>query len=254
MEKNIKNSFGKVQDKSAQDKQRSKIKSVEKKQVVKKTTNELVIKVLDLKGKEVKEIPLKKEIFNSPVNERLMAQYVRVYLANQRQGTASTKMRGEVVGSTRKIYRQKGTGKARHGDIRAPIFVGGGVTFGPKPRDYSLKMNKKQQLKALFDALTLKYKNNQIEALDDGFLKIEPKTKVLYSFLKQTNNNKKKTLLILPKIEKNNLILAARNIHNLAIVGADSINAYNILNTEKIFFVEKALELFVSHFFKKNEN
>ena len=254
MEKNIKSSFGKAQDKSAQDKQKTKIKTVEKKEVKKTVASKLVIKVLDLKGKEVKEIPLRKEIFNSPVNERLMAQYVRVYLANQRQGTASTKMRGEVAGSTRKIYRQKGTGKARHGDIRAPIFVGGGVTFGPKPRDYSLKMNKKQQRKALFDSLTLKYKNNQIEGLEDGFLKIEPKTKALYLFLKQTNNNKKKILLILPKIEKNNLILASRNIPNLAVVGADSINAYNVLNSEKIFFVEKALEVFVNHFFKKNED
>jgi large subunit ribosomal protein L4 len=241
MEKNIKN-FTSV--KITADKQKSKLK----------TTSKLIMKVLDLKGKEIKEITLKKEIFASPVNERLIAQYVRVYLANQRQGTASTKMRGEVVGSTRKIYRQKGTGKARHGDIRAPIFVGGGVTFGPKPRDYSLKMNKKQQRKALFDSLTLKYKNNQIEGLEDGFLKIEPKTKVLYLFLKQTNNNKRKTLLVLPKIEKNNLILASRNIPNLAIVAADSINAYNVLNSEKIFFVEKALELFVNHFFKKNEN
>ncbi len=241
MEKNIKNS---PPVKTTADKQKSKLK----------TTSKLIMKVLDLKGKEIKEVPLKKEIFASPVNERLIAQYVRVYLANQRQGTASTKMRGEVVGSTRKIYRQKGTGKARHGDIRAPIFVGGGVTFGPKPRDYSLKMNKKQQRKALFDSLTLKCKNNQIEGLEDGFLKIEPKTKVLYLFLKQTNNNKRKTLLVLPKIEKNNLILASRNIPNLAIVAADSINAYNVLNSEKIFFVEKALELFVNHFFKKNEN
>lgn len=241
MEKNIKNS---TSVKTTADKQKSKLK----------TTSKLTMKVLDLKGKEIKEIALKKEIFASPVNERLIAQYVRVYLANQRQGTASTKMRGEVVGSTRKIYRQKGTGKARHGDIRAPIFVGGGVTFGPKPRDYSLKMNKKQQKKALFDSLTLKYKNNQIEGLEDGFLKIEPKTKVLYLFLKQTNNNKRKTLLVLPKIEKNNLILASRNIPNLVIVAADSINAYNVLNSEKIFFVEKALELFVNHFFKKNEN
>src|SRR3989338_9847754 len=103
-----------------------------------------------------------KEIFAVEASPRLLAQYVRVYLANRRQGTASAKTRAEVKGSTRKIYKQKGTGKARHGDIKAPIFIGGGVVGGPIPRDFSLKFNKKQKRKVLFYALTLKLKQKDI--------------------------------------------------------------------------------------------
>src|SRR3989339_216040 len=118
----------------------------EKKPSVKKNIT-LSVRVFSIDGKEKKTIELNKNIFDVKVSPSLLAQAVRVYLANQRAGTASSKTRSEVVGSTRKIYRQKGTGKARHGSLKAPIFVGGGVVGGPKPRDFSLKINKKQKTK-----------------------------------------------------------------------------------------------------------
>src|SRR3989338_5152877 len=132
----------------------------------KKLDKGLVAKVFDTKGALKKTIDLPKEIFGVQENNILLAQAVRVYLANQRQGTVSTKTRGEVAGSTRKIYRQKGTGRARHGSIRAPIFVHGGLVFGPKPRDYSMKFPKKMRKAALASALSSKVNDAQVKVVD----------------------------------------------------------------------------------------
>lgn len=212
--------------------------------------NNLSLAVFNIKGEQQDNLSLPKEIFDVKVNPRLIAQYIRVYLANQRQGTASTKTRGEVTGSTRKIYRQKGTGRARHGDIKAPIFVGGGIVHGPKPRDYSLKINKKQKLQALYSALTQKNKENNIIALSDEFIKIKPKTKIFAEFLQKLNLHKQKILLVLPKTGKNNLTLAVRNIPNLRIIGATVINPYEILRNQKILMTEEALATIKKHFTK----
>src|SRR5581483_3879222 len=119
--------------------------------------------VYDLKGKAIGRVTLPSEVFGVEENPHLLAQAVRVYLANQRQGTVSTKTRGEVQGSTRKIYRQKGTGRARHGGIRAPIFVHGGIVFGPKPREFSLSMPQKMRRLALFTALSGKVKDGELK-------------------------------------------------------------------------------------------
>lgn len=214
---------------------------------------DLMIKVYDISGKETGKLELPKEIFSVEVNPILIAQYVRVYLANQRQGNAATRTRSEVTGSTRKIYRQKGTGKARHGDIKAPIFVGGGIVGGPKPRDYSLKINKKQKRKALFSALTLKCKENKIIGLSNDFIKIKPKTKIFANFLNQLKLSKTKNLLVIPKIEKNNLLLAVRNLPNMNFLDATLINAYDILKYNYIFIIEEALTVINKHFLH-NEN
>jgi len=208
----------------------------------------LTIKVYDLKGKEKKEVELPKEIFDVKGNLKVLAQYVRIYLANQRQGTASTKTRGEVAGSTRKIYRQKGTGRARHGSIKAPIFVGGGITFGPKPRDYSLKLNKKMKKLALYLALTLKNKEGKIIGLADEFMQIEPKTKVFAQFLNNLGLEKEKILLLTPDGEKRNLILAVRNLPNLKYQNATSINPYTILNSDRVMIIEDALKVIKNTF------
>jgi large subunit ribosomal protein L4 len=145
---------------------------------VTKVTRGVKIDVLDLTGKVQTSIDLPAELFGAKVNKQIMAQAVRVYLANQRQGTQSTKTRGEVTGSTRKIYRQKGTGRARHGGITAPIFVGGGIALGPKPRDYGLSLPKKMRRVALASALTSQLNAGKVKVVD-GFDTIEPKTKVL---------------------------------------------------------------------------
>lgn len=213
----------------------------------------LSIKVFDLEGKEKKELVLAKEIFSVKVSPKLLAQYVRVYLANQRQGNASTKTRGEVIGSTRKIYRQKGTGKARHGDIKAPIFVGGGVVGGPTPRDYSLKMNKKQKQKALFGALSLKYEKKLIFGLTETALKTEPKTKIMASFLKKMDWTGKRVLFVLPEL-RNNLVLASRNLYEPELIEAKTLNPYIVMRADVILFLEPSVNIVVNHFLKKNED
>jgi large subunit ribosomal protein L4 len=216
-------------------------KKQENKKDVKKQKKETGISILKyfIDGKK-EDLSLDKKIFNIKINPKNLALYVRVYLANQRQGTASTKTRSEVSGSTRKIYRQKGTGRARHGDIKAPIFVGGGVVFGPKPRDYSLKLNKKQKKKALLEALVYQFKQGNLLIFDNEFLQIKPKTKNLSSFLEKNNLAKEKKLIVLPKMEKNNLILAGRNIPNLNFTSLESLNAYNLLVSQKVIFLEDA--------------
>jgi large subunit ribosomal protein L4 len=212
----------------------------------------LSISVYDIKGAEIKNLELPKELFSVAANNELLAQYVRVYLSNKHQGTASTKTRGDVAGSTRKIYRQKGTGRARHGSIKAPIFVGGGVVGGPKPRDYSLRLNKKQKRKALFMALTLKQKEHNIIAIDNA-LTIEAKTKLVAGFLSTLGLANKRTLFIFPKIGKNNFILASRNIPLASLVDVFTLNPYNLLQAHKVIFVDNALSVLEKHV-SKNEN
>jgi len=155
--------------------------------------------VYDLKGKVSESINLPEAIFGVKVNKTLMTQAVRVYLANQRRGTLSTKSRGEVKISTRKIYRQKGTGRARHGAASAPIFVGGGIAFGPKPRDFSLKLNQNMKRVALFSALTAKLKDGEIKVIT-GLEKLEPKTAKMADVLENLalNGKKSQVLIIMP--------------------------------------------------------
>lgn len=228
------------------------LKTKQAKTKVKKLKVELglTIPVYGLDGKEKGVLALPKEIFSLEANPKLLAQYVRVYLANRRQGNASTKTRGEVTGSTRKFYRQKGTGRARHGDIKAPIFIGGGVVGGPKHRDFSLKLNKKQVRKSLFSAFTLKFKGKEILGINDDFVKMESKTKKLAGFLKSIGLESKRVLLTVPKMEKSSLVLAARNLPNVQLLDSASLNAYDVLNNSAIIFSKEALEVLKQKFLK----
>ena len=202
----------------------------------------LTMDVYDVKGKIAGKVSLSKEIFAAKVNPVLMAQAVRVYLANQRKGTASTKTRGEVTASTRKIYRQKGTGRARHGGISAPIFVGGGIAFGPKPKDYSLSLPKKMKRLALASALTSKVKDGAIMVVE-GLEKLEPKTKKMYRVITSILGEKAKspkTLLVLPgKVES--VQRSARNIEGVTIRPANLLNTYEVLNSSRLLFMKDAL-------------
>lgn len=220
----------------------------------KATSISLEIPMYDLSGGKKTPAKVSKEIFGNRVNEKLLAQYVRVYLTNQRQGTLSTKTRAEIVSSKRKIYRQKGTGRARHGARSAPIFVGGGVAFGPKPKSFSLKINKKQKKRALFGALTFAFQNKNILGLSDEAINVKPKTKEVFSFLKKFDFDAKRILLVLPKLEKNNLLLASRNIPNLEVIDAKSLNTFKVLKHEKIIFLKNALAILENHFLKRHEN
>ena len=204
----------------------------------------LSLSIYDIDGKEQRTVELPKEVFAVKVKPGLLAQAVRVYLVNQRQGNVKVKTRSEVIGSTRKIYRQKVTGKARHGAIKAPIFVGGGVAHGPKQKDYNLKFNKKERKLALYGVLSSKLKENKIFGLDEKALTMKPKTKAVVNFLKELKLLGKNNLMILKKMETNNLVLAMRNIPNITFVDANSLNTYMVLKSSSLIFVENALEVF----------
>lgn len=231
---------------------------IEKKTIVKtpavRKPSGLTAEVFDLYGKFVEKIQLPKEIFGAKENPKLVSQAVRVYLNNQRRGTASTKSRGEVRISTRKIWRQKGLGRARHGAKSAPIFVGGGVAFGPKPRDFSLNLNKKMRKAALFAVLSSKQKDGEIRVLKN-LEKIEPKTKNVEKILTKMNFNPKKRniLLVTAKEKMENAEKAARNLKGVRILKASSLNTYDALNNQCIFFAKESLEDLKSTFLKENK-
>lgn len=212
-------------------------------------SKQLSMPVYGENGLESKKVHLPKELFGIEARPRLLAQYVRVYQANQRQGTASTKTRGEVQSSSKKIYRQKGTGKARHGTITAPIFVGGGVVGGPKPRDYSLKMNKKQKQLALLYSLSLKAQEGSIFGLTDDIMKMEPKTKDAAALFNKIGV-KKSLLCVVPEMADNGFVLSMRNLGNIKVIHAANLNAYQIIKYNQVAFVEKSLDVMKNSFIK----
>lgn len=216
------------------------------------TKNE--VDVYSLSGKHIRTEKLLKDIFQKKNNPELIAQYIRIYLHNQRQGTVSAKTRAEVTGTTKKIYRQKGTGRARHGAAKANLFRGGGVTFGPKPRKFSLLLNKKQKKLALFITLSQKAKTKNIRILESNEIGKTPKTKTIVDFLKVTKLNKKKILFVFSQIEKNSFVLSSQNIESVDIMQASTLNPYQILNHDEIIFVDNALKTFNDHFTLKHEN
>lgn len=219
----------------------------------------LTVDVFDIKGKVVETLSLPKEIFGSKVNDKLMSQAIRVYLTNQRRGTVSTKTRGQVRGSTRKIWRQKGTGRARHGAIRAPIFVHGGVAFGPKPRDFSLQFPKKMRRAALFSALSAKLSDKEIKIVK-GLFKIEPKTKSMMMVLKSLslNDKKKKILLVMPSLDESSkqelqtLTRAVRNIEGVSFLPANNLNTYVVLNNKMLLLMKESVPFLEKTFLKSN--
>lgn len=210
----------------------------------------LSISIFDLSGKQVKSVDIPAEIFDVKVNHTLLTQYIRVYNANQRQGNASTKGRSEVNGSTKKIYRQKGTGRARHGSKKPQNFIGGGVAGGPKPKDYSLRMNKKQKKQALFTALTSKARKNSISGFATDITEMEPKTAKMSTLLKNIGIHNNKVLVVASEMKKNGLVLASRNIPNVDLIQARNINPYEVMTHDRIIFVEDALTILKDHFLK----
>lgn len=211
--------------------------------------------VIDIKGKVIESLDLPAEIFAAKVNTKLIAQAVRVYLANQRAGSASTKTRGEVIGSTRKIYKQKGTGRARHGAAKAPIFVHGGIAHGPKPKDFSLSLTKNMRKKALFAALTSKLQGGEIRIVT-GFDKVEAKTKIMSGVIRSIlgDTKAKKVLLVLDTDGENknqNIIRAGRNLPGVEYTAADRLNAYEVINSRVIVMAKGAVTRMETHFLRK---
>ena len=197
------------------------------------------IDVLDMQGKKVSTLELNDAIFNKEVNEALIHTVIVNYLANQRQGTQSTKTRSEVSGGGRKPWRQKGTGRARHGSTRSPIWVKGGIALGPKPRSYKYKLNKKEKQNAIKMILSAKLADNKIIVLNELNL-TEVKTKAVVNVMRNVNA-KGRTLLLLP--ERNETIFkSARNIDKMHISNVDVLNAYELLNNKQIVMTVDAVK------------
>ena len=200
------------------------------------------INVLNIKGLETgRKATLNDSIFGIEPNDHVIYLSVKQYLADQRQGTAKAKERSEHTGSTRKLIRQKGSGGARRGDINSPVLVGGGRTFGPKPRDYSFKLNKKVKVLARKSALSYKAKEDSIILLED-FSMETPKTKDFINITKNLKVDGKKILLVLPE-GNNNVYLSARNLKRSEVMSANKLNTYKILNADVLIMTENALQI-----------
>lgn len=210
---------------------------------------EISVNVLDLSGKSASKIALPGEMFGAKINPTLMAQAVRVYQFAQRQGTSSTKTRGEVNGTTKKVYRQKGTGRARHGAAKAHIFVGGGIAFGPKPRDFSLELPKKMRRAALFSALTQKLSESRVVIFDGKG--ITGKTKEMNGFIKAADFSSKKVTVVVDGDSKS-VSQAAGNLRNTKVIRAENLNAYVVLNSGTMLFVKDSIDTLKKTFLNKN--
>jgi large subunit ribosomal protein L4 len=189
--------------------------------------------------KSTKKVTLPETVFGIEPNDHAIYLDVKSYLANQRQGTHKSKQRNEISGSSRKLKKQKGTGGARAGNIKNPLFKGGGRVFGPTPRDYSIKLNKKVKDLARKSALTYKAKDNAIAVLED-FSFETPKTSQYIKMLSAISLSDKKTLFVLPENNKN-VVLSGRNIKNSKITTADQMNTYDVMNANTIIFVESSV-------------
>ena len=190
-------------------------------------------------SKTSKTVQLNADVFAIEPNDHAIYLDVKQYLANQRQGTHKVKSRNELKGSTRKLRRQKGTGGARIGDIKSPLLRGGGRIFGPKPRDYSFKVNKKVKRLARKSALSYKVLNENLLVLED-FSFEAPKTKEYLAFLKNFNLDNRKSLLVVPQADSN-IILSSRNIPKASVATASDLNTYAILHADKLLVLESSL-------------
>ena len=199
------------------------------------------VSVLKINGQETgKKVNLNEAIFGIEPNDHVLYLDVKQYLAAQRQGTAKTKERSELSGSTRKLGRQKGGGGARRGDINSPVLVGGARVFGPKPRNYDFKLNKKVKVLARKSALSYKAQDNAVVVVEDINFEA-PKTKEFVNFTKNIKVEGKKTLVLLPEVNKN-VYLSARNIQGAEVMTATSLNSYKVLNADVVVIAESALK------------
>ena len=199
------------------------------------------VSVLNINGQETgRKVQLNDAIFGIEPNDHVLYLDVKQYLANQRQGTAKSKERSEHAGSTRKLGRQKGGGGARRGDINSPVLVGGGRVFGPKPRDYRFKLNKKVKSLARKSALSYKAQENAIVVVED-FTFEAPKTKEFVNVAKNLKVDGRKMLMVLPEVNKN-VYLSARNLQRTEIMTASALNTYKVLNADVLVVTENSLK------------
>ncbi len=205
------------------------------------------LSVLKIDGTESgKKVTLNDAIFGIEPNDHAIYLDVKQHLANKRQGTHKTKEKWEVAYSTKKIVRQKGSGGARHGSIKANIFVGGGRVFGPQPRDYSFKLNKKLKRLARMSAFSYKAKEGVITVVEQ-FTMGAPKTKEFISILNNVKANSRKVLMVLPEDSKN-IYLSSRNLENVEVKTVNEINTYAIMKAYSVVFLEGALDVINSQY------
>jgi large subunit ribosomal protein L4 len=195
------------------------------------------VDVIDLSNKKVGSVELSDEVFAAEVNEDLLYEAVRHYMAGQRRGTAKTKTRHEVAGSGKKLWRQKGTGRARMGSIRSPLWRHGGTTHGPQPRDYSYRLPRKMQLGALRSALTAKLRDGELRVVRE-FAVTEAKTKGMRKTLDTLEA--KRTVLLVDNSDNKNLALSSRNLEGVKLVATKEVNVYDLLGHERVFVSESA--------------
>ncbi|MBL7911367.1 MAG: 50S ribosomal protein L4 [Bacteroidia bacterium] len=200
------------------------------------------VEILNISGKKTtKKVDLLDSIFAVEPNDHCIYLDVKQYLANQRQGTHKSKERAEIARTTKKLKKQKGTGGARAGSMKSPLFIGGGRAFGPRPRDYSFKLNKKVKTLARASALSYKAKDNAITVLED-FSFEAPKTKNYVDLMKNLNLSDKKTLLVVGDANKN-VYLSSRNIQGAKVVAASDLNTYDILHAETLILAEGSIKV-----------
>ena len=198
------------------------------------------ISVYNIKGEDTgKKVTLKDGVFGIEPNDHIIYMDVKQHMANRRQGTAKSKERSEVSGSTRKLGRQKGGGGARRGDINSPVMVGGGRIFGPKPRDYSFKVNKKEKSLARKSALSYKVKENAITVVED-FTFEAPKTKEFLALTKNLKLDGKKLLVVLPE-NNENIFLSARNVQKTSVTTVSGLNTYKVLDAAHLVLLESSV-------------
>ena len=207
------------------------------------------VKVINISGKETgAKVQLPESVFGVQPSDHAIYLDVKQYLANQRQGTHKSKQRNEIAGSTRKLYKQKGTGGARAGSIKSPLFNGGGRVFGPQPRDYSFKLNKKLKSLARKSALSYKAQDNNVVVLED-FTFDSIKTKNYINLVNALNLAGEKTLLVLPT-QNNNIYLSSRNIQKAKVITAADLNTYDVLNAGKLLLTADSLKTLEEAFAK----
>ena len=209
------------------------------------------ISIVNITGQDTgRKVKLNDGIFGIEPNDHAIYLDVKQHLANKRQGTHKSKERNEVSGTTKKLKRQKGTGGARAGSMKSPLFVGGGRVFGPRPRDYSFKLNKKLKRLARVSALSYKAKNNNIMILEN-FSFDAPRTKQMIELISNLKVADKKTLLVIPQTNKN-IYLSSRNLQGKKVVTASDLNTYDILNAGNLLIVEGSLEVMETIMLKEN--
>ena len=188
-----------------------------------------------------KKVVLEDTVFGVEPNDHAIYRDVKQYLANARQGTHKSKQRNEVAGSTRKLKRQKGTGGARSGSILSPLFPGGGRVFGPVPRDYSFKLNKKLKRLARRSALSYKMKDEAIKVVEDFAIEA-PRTKTIVAMMNGLKVSDKKILVVLPESNRN-ILLSARNLQNVKVIPAANLNTYDVMNASSVLIAEGAVNV-----------